>query len=102
MLEDLKKLIVAYARQELVTPLQQLGKTIKFGILGALSLGIGVVFLALGSLRLIQTEAAGVFDGNLSPLPYVVVLVGLLIASGALLLGRQLIANRSQKAKGEN
>lgn len=76
---ELKELLVGYARQEIVAPLSQLGRTLKLGILGALGIGVGLVFLAIAGLRLLQTEASGVFDGNMSPLPYVAVLVGLVI-----------------------
>ena len=76
---ELKSLLVGYGRQEIVAPLTQLGKTLKLGVLGALSIGIGLIFLAVAGLRLLQTEASGVFDGNMSALPYLVVLVGLLV-----------------------
>ncbi|MYH72961.1 MAG: hypothetical protein F4153_10385 [Acidimicrobiia bacterium] len=95
VLAELKALLVGYGRQEIVAPLTQLGKTLKLGILGALSIGIGVIFLAIAGLRLLQTEASGVFDGNMSPLPYVVVLVGLLV----LLAG--VFALRSQSSRGD-
>jgi len=95
VLTELKSLLVGYGRQEIVTPLTKLGKTLKLGILGALSIGIGLVFLAIAGLRLLQTEASGVFDGNMSPLPYVVVLVGLL----GVLAG--VFALRSQTSRGE-
>ena len=80
---ELKTLLIGYARQEIVTPLTQLGRTLKFGILGALSIGIGLVFLSIAGLRLLQTEASGVFDGNMSALPYVAVLLGLLAVLAA-------------------
>ena len=75
---ELKTLLIGYARQEILTPLTQLGRTLKLGILGALSIGVGLVFLSMAGLRLLQTEASGVFDGNMSALPYVAVLFGLL------------------------
>ncbi|MDE0117777.1 MAG: hypothetical protein OXT07_14325 [bacterium] len=95
VLSELKALLVGYGRQEIVTPLTQLGKTLKLGVLGALSIGIGVVFLAIAGLRLLQTEASGVFDGNMSALPYVVVLVGLLVALAGV------FALRSQSSRGD-
>ncbi len=81
--EELKDLLVGYGRQEILTPLTKLGKTLKLGILGALSIGVGLVFLAIAGLRLLQTEASGVFDGNMSALPYVVVLAGVVVVLGA-------------------
>ena len=89
---ELKTLLMGYARQEIVTPLTQLGKTLKFGILGALSIGIGLVFLAVSGLRLLQTEASGVFDGNMSALPYTAVLIGLMAALAAAVVIRAWIS----------
>lgn len=81
--EELKDLLIGYARQEILTPLTRLGKTLKLGLLGALSIGIGLVFLVISGLRLLQTEAPGVFDGNMSALPYVVVLAGVVAVLAA-------------------
>ncbi len=86
--EELKDLLTGYARQEILAPLTKLGKTLKFGILGGLSIGVGFVFLAIAGLRLLQTEASGVFDGNMSALPYVVVLAGVVVVLGAAVLIR--------------
>ena len=80
---ELKTLLIGYARQEIVTPLSQLGRMLKLGILGALSIGVGLIFLAIAGLRLLQTEASGVFDGNMSALPYVAVLIGMVAALAA-------------------
>ena len=87
-LSELKTLLIGYGRQEIVAPLTQLGKTLKLGILGALSIGVGLVFLSIAGLRLLQTEASGVFDGNMSALPYLVVLVGLLAVLAILAAAR--------------
>ena len=94
VLSELKTLLIGYGRQEIVSPLTQLGRTLKLGILGALSIGVGLVFLSISGLRLLQTEASGVFDGNMSALPYLVVLVGLLAVLAAML------AARTRKSKG--
>lgn len=94
-LTEMKTLLIGYARQEIVTPLTQLGKTLKLGVLGALSIGIGLIFLAIAGLRLLQTEASGVFDGNMSALPYVVVLIGLLVVLAGV------FALRSQTSRGD-
>ena len=81
--EELKDLLIGYARQEILTPLTKLGKTLKLGMLGALSIGVGLVFLVVAALRLLQTEASGVFDGNMSALPYAVVLAGVVVVLAA-------------------
>ncbi|MCY4164306.1 MAG: hypothetical protein OXE93_08885 [bacterium] len=102
MAEELKNLIKSYARQEIVAPLLTLGKTLKYGILGALSLGIGLIFLSLAGLRLLQTEASGVFDNNMSPLAYVAVMVGLAVALAVLFLGRSKLSQRGRNTEEEH
>ena len=77
-------------------PLTQLGKTLKLGILGALSIGVGLVFLAIAGLRLLQTEASGMFDGNMSPLPYVLVLAGVVVVLAAAALIRTRLSKGSR------
>ena len=86
--EELKDLLVGYARQEILTPLTKLGRTLKLGFLGALSIGVGFIFLVIAGLRLLQTEASGVFDGNMSALPYVVVLAGVVMVLAAAVVVR--------------
>lgn len=63
-----------YARQETVDPLKSVGRYIGFGAAGALLGSIGVILLLLSGLRALQTETGDVLDGNLSWLPYVIVL----------------------------
>jgi uncharacterized membrane protein YidH (DUF202 family) len=79
---ELVDLVVDYAKQETVDPIKRLGKTVVFGVLGAVLIGVGVTFLALAGLRALQTETDA-FDGNLSWVPYLIVTVALLV--GALL-----------------
>ena len=79
---ELWELVVAYFKQETTEPLKGLARVIGFGILGSLLLGAGVIFIAVGVLRLLQHEGPNTFDGNLSVLPYVIVIVGLLVTAG--------------------
>jgi hypothetical protein len=80
---ELRDLIVAYVRQETVTPIKSLGRYILFGLAGALLLGLGVVLLGVGVLRLLQTETGSTFHGDWSWAPYGIVFVALL-AGGAI------------------
>lgn len=79
---DLWQLTVDYAKQETVDPLKGLGRFVGFGIGGAFALGIGVTLLLLSGLRALQTETGTTFTGNLSWIPYLIVVVvgGILIA----------------------
>jgi hypothetical protein len=63
-----------YARQETVEPIKGVGRYLGFGAAGALLGSIGVILLMLAGLRALQTETGDALDGNLSWLPYVIVL----------------------------
>lgn len=82
VVRELWELIVAYFRQETVVPLQQLGRYIAFGLLGALLLGFGVLLLAMSGLRALQDETGTTFQGNWSWAPYGIVFVALLAGAG--------------------
>jgi hypothetical protein len=82
VVRELWELIVAYFRQETVVPLQQLGRYIAFGLLGALLLGFGVLLLAMSGLRALQDETGTTFQGNWSWAPYGIVFVALLVGAG--------------------
>ena len=52
--QEVFDLVKAYAIQETATPLAGVGRYLKFGVPGALCLGIGFFFLALAGLRGLQ------------------------------------------------
>ena len=74
-LQELWSMVVAYAKQETIDPIRGLGRYVGFGLAGALALSLGMVLLVLGTLRLLQTETGSAFDGNLTFIPYLLVLV---------------------------
>lgn len=76
-IKELKELVVAYAKQETVDPLKDLGRYVGYGVAGALLLGTGVLFVAVGALRALQTETSTTFYGNWSWAPYAIVVVTL-------------------------
>lgn len=80
---ELWGLITAYVRQETLDPVRGIGRYVVFGLAGAVLVGTGVVLLAVGGLRLLQTETGTSFTGNLTWVPYVLVLVVLLAGGGA-------------------
>jgi len=86
---ELKDLCIAYVRQETVVPLKQLGKYLAFGIVGSLLMGVGVLLLALGGLRLLQEETGTTFTGDWSWVPYMIVFVALMIGAGIVWLARK-------------
>ena len=75
ILQDLKDLLVAYAKQETIDPLRNLGRYLGFGLAGMALLTLGTFFLGMSLLRFLQTMVGGVFDGFWSWVPYVIVMV---------------------------
>jgi hypothetical protein len=107
LVPELRDMVVEYVKQETVVPLKQLGRYIGFGIVGSLLLGLGVVLLAVGGLRALQTETGSTFTGDWSWVPYGIVFVALMI--GALImwkvrnaaLNRRDRRARADRSKGE-
>jgi hypothetical protein len=70
------EMLFGYVRQELVDPLRNAVRWVGFGLLGGVLMLIGLVFVAVGSLRLLQSSLLP-FDGAWSWVPYLAVsLVG--------------------------
>jgi hypothetical protein len=53
--QEIRELVVGYARQETVEPLKRLGTYLAWGFAGALMLFIGTMFVSVGTLRLGQS-----------------------------------------------
>ncbi|MEM9517261.1 MAG: phage holin family protein [Actinomycetota bacterium] len=64
--------VKAYAKQETIGPLKGAGRWLGFGAAAALFLGIGLVFVLVGLLRLLQTEWDRSASGSLSWLAYLI------------------------------
>jgi len=71
--QETVNLIVSYVKQETLDPVKGLGRYVLFGVAGSVALSIGLVILAVGLLRLLQTETGSTFTGNLSWIPYVII-----------------------------
>lgn len=72
---ELWELTVAYAKQETVDPFKGLGRYLSFGVGGSLVFAFGSVLLLVSLLRALQTETGTTFTGNLSWIPYVIVVL---------------------------
>ncbi len=94
-IRDLWDLLRRYADQELYQPLRNLPGYVGLGLGGAVLAATGAFLLALGGLRLVQTELPRQLDGtgDSSPAPYLILFVACLLAVGAL-------AARAGKARG--
>jgi hypothetical protein len=97
LIVELRDLVVEYFKQETIVPLKQLGRYVAFGLLGALLLGFGAVFLGLAGLRALQTETDTTFTGNWSWAPYVIMVAALL--AGAFITWQTRGAVRRRKGK---
>jgi hypothetical protein len=72
---ELWQLVVDYLKQETVAPVKRLGRFVAMGLAGALLLSVGVVLLAVGGLRVLQTELGTPFEDSWSWVPYLIILV---------------------------
>lgn len=75
VIQELWELLKAYARQETIDPLKNLGRYLGYGLGGMALLTLGVFMLALSGLRALQTQTGDVFAGWRSAFPYLIVLV---------------------------
>ncbi|HET9077788.1 MAG TPA: hypothetical protein VFN68_12720 [Acidimicrobiales bacterium] len=76
-INELLGLVIAYAKQETVVPLKNLGRYVAFGLAGAMLLAAGGALLTLTAVRLVQTETGPHLHGSLTWVPYV---AGILVA----------------------
>jgi Putative Actinobacterial Holin-X, holin superfamily III len=78
-IRELKDLVVAYAKQEMLDPLKGMGRYLGYGVGGAVLLGTGIFFLAMALLRALQTQTGDAFADWRSFLPYLIVVVVLVV-----------------------
>ncbi len=69
-LNELLALVVAYAKQETVVPIKNLGRFVAWGVAGAVLIATGGALLTLTALRAVQAETGGHLRGNLTWVPY--------------------------------
>lgn len=74
----------SYVVQETVGPLRGLGRYVAFGLIGGIGVSLGVVFGALGVVRVLQAET-NLFNANWSFVPHVAGAVFLLLAIALLI-----------------
>ena len=67
--------VKAYAIQETVGPLKGAGRWLGFGFAAALTLGLGLLFLLIGLLRVLQAEWDRSGTGSLSWLAYLITFI---------------------------
>ena len=77
--QDLWVLLKAYAAQETVDPLKQLGRYLAWGVGGSALMALGLFFLAMSLLRVLQTQTGSTFTGGWSWVPYLITAVALTV-----------------------
>lgn len=98
---ELKDLVVGYAKQETIGPLRNLGRYLGFGLAGSVAIGSGVIFLLLALLRGLQrvallSDPQRFEGGRLAWAPYLIVMVvGVAVAVGFL----RTLLNMSKKGR---
>lgn len=85
-IRELWDLLRRYAQQELYQPLRNLPGYVGMGLGGAVLVALGGFLLALGGLRLVQTELPSQLDGqgDSSVAPYLVVALVCGVSGGVL------------------
>jgi hypothetical protein len=95
---ELWQLVVAYFKQETIEPMKGLLRFIGVGAGAMFCMGIGAVLLLLAGLRALQTETGDAFDGNLTWVPYLIVLVGAGLIAGLAVRAIGAEKRRSERA----
>lgn len=95
---ELKDLVIAYAKQEATDPLKGLTRTVGFGLGGAVLIGTGFCFLAVGLLRALQGIHGWAVHGNWSWVPYLAVVVALVIVASVVWIARSRRARKSRRS----
>jgi len=87
---DLFDTVKTYAVQETVGPLKGGFKAMVLGLAGVFCLGLGIIFILIAILRVLQTETDAFRGDLMSVLPYLIVLTVALaaIALAVLLIRR--------------
>ena len=67
--------VKSYAKQQTLGPLKGAGSWLAYGAAAALAMGLGLLLVLLGVLRLVQTEWDRSSTGSISWLAYVITLV---------------------------
>ncbi|MCP3855569.1 MAG: hypothetical protein GY745_01545 [Actinomycetia bacterium] len=86
--QEVAQMVIDYAKQETVEPIKGLGRYLGFGLGGSILIGFGMVFMAVGLLRLLQFEIGWFARSSWqSTFPYFIVAVGLIAVMGAAAYG---------------
>ena len=85
-LGEVIEFVKSYAKQETLGPLKGAGSWLAYGAAGAFALGIGLLIMMLGLLRLLQAEVSWANGGAWSWTAYGITLVATLVLLGLTVL----------------
>jgi hypothetical protein len=84
---DLLDTVKEYAKQETVGPLKGGVKAMVLGLIGVFCLGLGLIIMLIGLLRILQEETDAFHGDAMSTLPYLIVFfIAVVFIVGALAL----------------
>jgi hypothetical protein len=95
---ELQELVVAYAKQETLDPIKGMARYVGFGLAGAVLMGCGISFLAMGALRGMQSNRGWVVNGNWSWVPYLAVVIALVLIASGIWVTKAKMSKRPQKS----
>lgn len=95
---ELRDLVVAYFKQETIAPLRRLGRYLAWGVVGSALMGVGVLLLALGLLRLLQNRTGTTFRGDWSWAPYLIVFAALVAGAAVTWTARRTFRSSKESA----
>lgn len=101
-IEELKDMVVGYAKQETVDPLKALGRYVGFGAAGGLCVGLGFLLLTMALLRGLQSigainETDRVHGGTWSWVPYLGTLAGMSLVCGVSVMAAKRNGDRKRR-----
>jgi membrane protein implicated in regulation of membrane protease activity len=94
---ELRELVIAYAKQEATEPLIGLRRYAALGLAGAVLMGTGIFFLAIGALRAMQQYGGWIVHGNWSWVPYFTVVIVLALLAALVWTARSRKARKPER-----
>ncbi len=94
---ELLTLVLAYAKQETLVPIKNLGRYVAWGVAGAILFATGGAMLTLTAVRVVQTETGNHLRGDLTWVPY---LGGVVVAAAGGMWATMRIVKGDRALKG--
>lgn len=99
--QELWELLKAYAQQETIGPLKNLGRQLGLGLAGSIFISLGVMLLVLGVIRGLDSHQIPVIGSFLQDRDWLIYLIGVLLLVGVIGLCYLKAKPRSDRAAPE-